>query len=184
MNLFNQPSVRNHCSTSIHVICRVFPRPRLAVHSRATSDFESRDLPARSAEDHPLASRLRLPRAVFSAALDAVPHHVGSQQHRTRSQSSQPLGFNRLSRSKSRMITPDDRLGTNYFVQRCSPCPSAICCAAIFGLIVGVTSNVGGHLMPIAAITLARAIRDPEDLANAPLPSSVAPTAPFICGSA
>jgi hypothetical protein len=38
--------------------------------------------------------------------------------------------------------------------------------------------------MPIATVILARAIRDPEDLANAPPPSSVGPAAPFICGSA
>jgi hypothetical protein len=37
--------------------------------------------------------------------------------------------------------------------------------------------------MPIAAVILARAIRDPKDLAHARLPSSVAPAAPFICGS-
>jgi hypothetical protein len=76
-----------------------------------------------------------------------------------------------------------NRLGSNYFALRCSPCPSAISCAAILGLIVGVTSNVGGYLMPIAAAILARAIRDPKDLAHARLPSSVAPAAPFICGS-
>ena len=35
MNLFNQPTVRNHCSTRIHVICRVQSRPRRAVHSKA-----------------------------------------------------------------------------------------------------------------------------------------------------